>query len=322
MDGIVSVIVPVYNARNTLTRCVESLVHQTYEKLEIILVNDGSKDDSLALCKAFAEQDTRIRVIDKPNGGVSSARNAGIEAATGEYIMFCDSDDWVDQDWCAELVAHYQPECLTVCEIAWDDEVEAAQNAVHLVVAERKEALHHFMVMCSPVNKIFCRDLLERKSLRFSGQLSIGEDFCFAMEYISTITGNIRIVKRKLYHYDTSTDGSLSKKIPQLEQCELFYQKLTRCMEIIGATDMQSVQIRNRFVMGHFERILESVAMRKDISFSEKHKIAADIEKMESFRSCCGGIEWGNPLCKWLYHIRSAGGVVCYLQVRKLLKGR
>ena len=90
MEKAVSIIVPVYNAEKTLERCVRSLMAQTLRSIEIIRVNDGSPDRSPEICRQLASEDGRIRVIDKPNGGVSSARNAGLDAARGEYVMFCD----------------------------------------------------------------------------------------------------------------------------------------------------------------------------------------------------------------------------------------
>ena len=95
VKGLVSVIIPVYNARKYLDTCLDSLLGQSYAKLEIILVNDGSRDDSLALCWARARQDARIMVIDQPNTGPGAARNAGLEIAKGEYVLFSDSDDIV-----------------------------------------------------------------------------------------------------------------------------------------------------------------------------------------------------------------------------------
>ena len=83
MDKMISIIVPVYNAESTLDRCISALIEQTYQNIEIILVNDGSVDHSLEICRHYAAKDRRIRVIDKPNGGVSSARNAGLECAQG-----------------------------------------------------------------------------------------------------------------------------------------------------------------------------------------------------------------------------------------------
>lgn len=95
---LVSVIVPVYNVEQYLPRCVDSILAQTYENLEVILVDDGTKDASDKLCDAYAEQDPRVKVIHKENGGLSSARNAGIDIARGEYLAFVDSDDWVEPD--------------------------------------------------------------------------------------------------------------------------------------------------------------------------------------------------------------------------------
>lgn len=92
---MISVIVPVYKVEPYLDRCVRSIVEQTYTDLEIILVDDGSPDNCPAICDAWAERDSRVKVIHKQNGGLSDARNAGMDIATGEYIGFVDSDDWI-----------------------------------------------------------------------------------------------------------------------------------------------------------------------------------------------------------------------------------
>lgn len=94
----VSIIIPVYNAAPYLNKCIETALHQTYSNIEVILINDGSKDNSLEICKEYAAADSRIKVIDIPNGGVSNARNLGIENATGDYLMFVDADDWLAED--------------------------------------------------------------------------------------------------------------------------------------------------------------------------------------------------------------------------------
>ena len=97
-NALISVIVPVYNVQAYLPRCVDSILNQEYGNLEVILVDDGATDESGAICDAYAARDSRVRVIHKPNGGLSSARNAGIDAATGEYLAFVDSDDWIEPD--------------------------------------------------------------------------------------------------------------------------------------------------------------------------------------------------------------------------------
>ena len=103
-DSMVSVIVPVYNVQQYLPQCVESILAQTYQRLEIILVDDGSTDGSGRLCDALAQRDERVRVIHKPNGGLSDARNAGTEACNGEFIFYLDSDDYLEQDAIMALV--------------------------------------------------------------------------------------------------------------------------------------------------------------------------------------------------------------------------
>lgn len=99
----ISIIVPVYKVEKYLPRCVESIINQTYKNLEIILVDDGSPDNCGKLCDEYAQKDERIKVIHKPNGGLSAARNSGINISTGDYIAFIDSDDWISEDYCETL---------------------------------------------------------------------------------------------------------------------------------------------------------------------------------------------------------------------------
>ena len=98
---MISIIVPIYNAEQYLHRCIDSILHQNYTDFELLLIDDGSKDASGAICDEYAAKDTRVRVFHKENGGVSSARNLGLDNAQGEYITFCDADDYVDQEWLA-----------------------------------------------------------------------------------------------------------------------------------------------------------------------------------------------------------------------------
>ena len=106
MDARISVIVPIYKTQKHLHKCVDSILAQTHRNLEVILVDDGSPDESGAICDDYAKKDSRIRVIHKPNGGLSDARNAGLEICTGEYIGFVDSDDWVGPTMYEVLLSH------------------------------------------------------------------------------------------------------------------------------------------------------------------------------------------------------------------------
>ncbi len=122
-EKLISVIVPVYKVEKYLDKCVESIVNQTYENLEIILVDDGSPDKCPAMCDAWTEKDNRINVIHKENGGLSDARNAGYSISTGEYISFIDSDDWIEEDFYTLLAAELDNGAdIAECATRWCNE--------------------------------------------------------------------------------------------------------------------------------------------------------------------------------------------------------
>ena len=112
MDEKISVIIPIYKVEKYLNRCVESVVNQSYQNLEIILVDDGSPDNCPKMCDDWAEKDNRIKVIHKENGGLSDARNAGLKVAMGEYISFVDSDDWIAKDFYEVLIRVLNAVCI------------------------------------------------------------------------------------------------------------------------------------------------------------------------------------------------------------------
>ncbi|MDR2115024.1 MAG: glycosyltransferase [Planctomycetaceae bacterium] len=119
MSETISIIVPVYNTEKYLKRCVDSILNQVYNDLEILLIDDGSTDGSGAICDQYAEQDKRVRAIHTPNGGVAAARNTGLDAATGEYVSFIDSDDWITSDMYVllhKLFQEYKPDLITLCK--------------------------------------------------------------------------------------------------------------------------------------------------------------------------------------------------------------
>ena len=127
MKDVVSIVVPVYRVEPYLSRCVESLLNQTYTKLEIILVDDGSPDNCPQMCDAYAAQDSRIKVIHKENGGIANARNTGLAAVTGEYMTYVDSDDWAENTYVEKLLTllkEYDADMAT-CQELWTGDTEA-----------------------------------------------------------------------------------------------------------------------------------------------------------------------------------------------------
>ena len=168
---LLSVIIPVYKVEAYLARCVDSILGQTHEDLEVILVDDGSRDASGSICDAYAQQDPRVRVIHKENGGLSSARNAGLETATGEYITFVDSDDWIEADAYAHLLSLIEKyQVQLVCGGNYDVNGETGVKTLGLC-PEKEEVLtaeeflrRMFMWQgfdSSACDKIYHRSLLE-----------------------------------------------------------------------------------------------------------------------------------------------------------------
>lgn len=132
-DILISVIVPVYNVEEYLPRCVDSILSQTYRNLEVILVDDGTKDKSDVICDEYAQKDPRVRVIHKKNGGLSSARNAGIDVAKGEYLGFVDSDDWIEPDTYEHmLMAALKYDAKLVCAGRYDVDGQTGEKSVGL----------------------------------------------------------------------------------------------------------------------------------------------------------------------------------------------
>lgn len=147
---LISVIVPVYNVEKYLKKCLDSLIHQTWKELEIILVDDGSTDSSGMICDAYAEKDTRIRVVHQSNGGLSDARNTGLALCRGEYLGFVDSDDWIALDMYEVLACFAQKERLDVamCGVTdvWPDRIEGTPRFAPVVLTDTDEIISEILV--------------------------------------------------------------------------------------------------------------------------------------------------------------------------------
>ena len=214
-----SVIIPVYNAARTLRRCLDSLVDQSFDDYELLLINDGSTDGSDAICREYANAYPCIRYFLKENGGVSSARNLGLEQAKGEYILFVDSDDYVAETYFETInraVSETHPDLLIfgaestgMGEKKWI--MGAYREAEESNIARRiAEAMQQYL-FSSLWNKVFKRETIERFHLRFENGLAIGEDQLFIFTYAMHIK-SLASVEEILYFVDTSDQGSLSRK--------------------------------------------------------------------------------------------------------------
>ncbi len=213
----VSIIVPVYNAAKSIRRCAESVLQQEYKDFELILVNDGSKDDSPAILDALAAQDERVKVIHQENAGASAARNHGIEAASGKYLQFMDADDWLSSDATKLMVRTAEDnQCDMVIADFYrvvGENLSRKGNILTSKVLSRREYAEFMMDAPADYyygvlwNKLYRRDLIETYRIRMDEDVSFCEDFLFNLEYVIHCE-RICALQVPVYYY-VKTEGSL-----------------------------------------------------------------------------------------------------------------
>lgn len=211
---IISVIVPVYNAQQTLRRCIDSILMQSFGDFELIMVNDGSQDKSLEICKWYQDRDGRVKFIHKPNGGVSSARNVGLQLAQGEYITFVDSDDALANCFLENLLVSSEYDLVLSSfitsphleTIIFDEEVFLTEIEIGRCIM--KYATKGFSY---PWGKLFKGSIIKKYNLRFDTSLSLGEDTKFVNEYLLHVK-LIKLTSYPGYIYTKGIVGSLSRK--------------------------------------------------------------------------------------------------------------
>lgn len=290
----VSVIVPAYNAEKFIENCVQSILSQTYTDFELILVNDGSKDSTSAICHRLAEQDSRIRVIDQENGGSSSAKNTGLDAANGTYIEFVDADDTLDATYMEQLLRGTA-----------EDEADLCVGNVALVVLDKGELvlsrptpkLHEGMftlkeylsyykeymphaVVGAPWNKLFRRRIIEEHNLRFDETTKNNEDTWFNLAYLRHCK-KVFVSASPFYHYIDHQNGSASRGYID-NIIEIYIETYRRSTAFLQEAEMYDCneQFCKSYFIGLCIGALNGIAL-KATQFTKKEKL----EKMRDIVS-------------------------------------
>lgn len=219
MRPVISVIVPVYNAEKVLSRCVDSILEQSFRDFELILIDDCSKDSSYELCKKFAEQDKRIQIVhNSTNQGVSRTRNNGIEMSTGEYIAFIDSDDFVSEHYLSELLktAKKFPSSLAMCSLISFNTAETIDDCVDII--EKYEIIDAKRYLCNQYcyhpwvwATLFESKIIKENKIYFAENARFSEDAHFVAKYMCFVE-SITISQNKLYRYFINPSGGAINK--------------------------------------------------------------------------------------------------------------
>ena len=237
---LVSVIVPVYNTEEFVERTLNSICVQTYKNIEIIVVNDGSTDNSEDVCLSIAKKDSRVRYIYKENGGVSSARNEGLKNAVGEYVLFCDSDDTWDDRLLEIVVGEIERENCDMVRFSYksnSEDVLPSYSIPELTVSEKEALITCFKDSGVSVNMSSCcwgiyrRSIIEKNNILFMNQLRTGEDSMFVLEY-TMCCKQVKFISDRLYTYypifENRVNATNRKQAALYDQHELYALVLER----------------------------------------------------------------------------------------------
>lgn len=262
MQPAISVIVPVYKSERYLSKCIESILKQTFQAFELILVDDGSPDSSPIICDEYAQKDSRIKVIHKSNGGVSSARNEGIIVAKGEYITFVDSDDYIDigfLNYAYKKVKEYSAD-LFVSGIQMENWGESKIDKINIYkISEEKcykpvELLESWgqsfppICMCGPWCKLYRNETLTTHSILFDEALDCGEDTYFNLGVLSKIE-RIYFSEKIFYHYRREGTDSLFSRFHRntYELHSKVYSRQKQLMEELQCSKHAMRRFKNQY---------------------------------------------------------------------------
>lgn len=287
MGEVISVIVPVYNVEKYLERCVNSILEQTYQQLQIILVDDGSTDQSGKMCDAYAKKEERIIVIHKINGGLSDARNAGMEVATGEYVCFFDSDDWIEKD---TLKTAYDALKTSGMDIAvWGfvkdfvDQNENIENTSYVAIGNhicKKEKRCNSILLQDEAltmigyawNKLYKMSIISENSIKFEKGTSLVEDILFNEKVLSVAKGFCFIDGAYTHYMQRNRETLGAKFYPNF-----FELKLRACearRKILISYGIPTEEIEKALSDSYFSALKSScrmVSMNKKMSREEKN---------------------------------------------------
>jgi len=246
----ISIIIPVYNAEKSIERCLNSLCNQTFKDFEAVIVNDGSKDNSLNICQTYLDK-LNMNIITIENNGVSNARNVGLSAAKGNYICFIDSDDYITNDCLELLYTKIKTGNYDMVISSYFDLTEKGMSEHKVSNEENRQLFYEQLILQGDINhpwgKIFIANKIHHL---FDTNLSIGEDLKFNLEYL-TKDSRIGIVEKPLYIYDNMTGASLSKN--NIKKIKGLLNEYRRTFDFCNMKELNCLFLNNLYVSRQFQ---------------------------------------------------------------------
>ena len=263
----ISIIVPVYNVEKYLSRCIESILSQSFTDFELLLIDDGSRDSSGAICDEYASKDARIRVFHKENGGVSSARNLGLDNARGEYVVFIDADDIVKEQYLEHLM--YSDADLVVAGVKSFGIREKQYVPFEGTIISMKDFLRLWnastmnYLYCFPIAKRFRLSIIRNHGVRFDERLFFAEDECFVTFYMSLIDSFVQLATMDYQYRIESVDRGAKYPMNTMQLIE-HYNCMMLSLEKLEQSCDESIKLVKDDVNRRFIRKLYSFLQKCD----------------------------------------------------------
>ncbi len=289
---LISIIVPVYNGEESVKNCIDSIRNQTYENIEIIIVNDGSTDDTERICKRLCLKDDRIILINQDNKGASDARNTGIDNSKGEYIQFVDSDDYIESNMVQSLIERCIDSEYTMVMCGYFREfISPAGTTVNQVTilnafiknkdifSQYFAELYNSAYINFSWNKLYLSEIIKDNKLRFDNNCSLGEDLVFNLNFIKH-SCKILILNKALYHRVEENTLSLSRKF-RLERQENNVELYNYLLDYFkDSKDEDSIkEIHKMFLRNNYKNLEYLYIAKTELSEQEKSEFFEEIVK-------------------------------------------
>lgn len=280
----VSVIIPVYNRVLKIERCLHSVINQTHQDLEIIIVDDGSTDDSLKACQEFSKYDPRIIIATQENQGASSARNRGLNIATGKYIMFVDCDDRLELTGIETAVSNFSSSHLCIyayCSIFSSSSekkiVASGLNTKNELGINSIPQLYKGRMFNPVWNKIYERDIIVANHIKFDSNMRIGEDAVFNLDYLRAVGGKINVNNSSVYfYYENNKDGLDNSYYPELIDDQLLmFSKFDYFLKYHNAA-LSTLRAFDSFKISTLIATLDRVPDHNSISCDQANPLVAN----------------------------------------------
>lgn len=312
----ISIVIPIYNSEKYLNKCIDSILDQKFNGLEIILINDGSSDSSLDICNEYKDKYSNVKVITQKNSGPSSARNVGLDLASGEYICFIDSDDKIKYNYLSVLYDKAKENNCDVITCGYElgekgkrvipnFKLDTVLNGKEFVLSSKR--VHTYNDLCFPWRYFYKLSTIKNNKIKFNEEITIGEDTIFNMEILLN-SSRVMAIEDSLYCYTIDNPSSLMtiKYKPKLEQSLILqYRKRIELSNKYGlnkdenySTDMAEYYINNIYTL-----LLNNIKNNKNLNIKEDIKRVINLEMITDSIKILGNGYKRNSIKEKLYYL-------------------